>query len=113
MFGIKSSGCFIMGIVTGFILALIAGTVCICYFNPSIKEKTLGQLEAYWKNIKTGVDNSLDAAKRAPTAEPVIPQLPQSKVKAVPGNNGTAPASSQAPAAPSEKRPLIEIKLGI
>ena len=39
MFGIKSSGCFILGIIMGFILALALGGVCVLFFNPQAAEK--------------------------------------------------------------------------
>ena len=73
MFGITSSGCFLTGIVVGFILALFLGVACVFYFNPTIKEKSLSKVEEVWGNVKNKVDISLDAAKNAPTAEPQIP----------------------------------------
>lgn len=108
MFGITSTGCFFTGIIFGFILALFLGAACVFYFNPAIKEKSLNKVEEVWNSIKSGVDNSLSVAKNAPTAEPEIP-APK------PGNSrqmrsGT-PVVPQTPA--PERRPKIEIKLGI
>ena len=108
MLGIKSSGCFIIGIMTGFVLALFLGAGFVFYFNPDIKQKTLTRVEEIWDRIKKQVDHSLGAAKNAPTAEPAVPAN-QPSVPAAQGGGGTAPA----PAAPPSNRPRIEIKLGI
>ncbi|MBR7139160.1 MAG: hypothetical protein IKD44_06405 [Lentisphaeria bacterium] len=110
MLGIKSSGCFIIGIITGFILALVLGIVCVCFFNPTFKEKTLTHVEIIWKKIKNNVDDSLDAAKNAATHEPEIPG--QKSVPAV-TNDPTAPQHSPASPAPAAPKPRIEIKLNI
>ena len=110
MFGIKSSGCFIIGIITGFIIALFLGTACVFFFNPSIKQKTLDHVEQIWRKIKSNVDDSLDAAKNAPTLEPEIPvQKNLSPGKGTPA----APVQPSAPAAPAGQKPRIEIKLNI
>lgn len=110
MFGIKSSGCFIIGIMTGFIIALFLGTACIFFFNPSIKQKTLDHVEQIWKKIKSNVDDSLDAAKNAPTLEPEIP----GKQNVPPGKSALpAPNNSSAPAAQGTQKSRIEIKLNI
>lgn len=106
MLGIKSSGCFIIGIVTGFILALFVGTACICYFNPDIKQKTLTRVEEIWAKIKSNVDGSIDAAKNAPTVEPEVPLSPS------PSGSEQPAETPQGQAAP-RSRPRIEIKLGI
>ena len=106
MFGITSSGCFLTGIIVGFILAAIVGVACIFYFNPAAKEKSLTRVEEIWGGIKTNVDGSIEAVKNAPTAEP---QIPVPSKSAVPQKSG-APS----PAGASGSRlPKIEIKLGI
>ena len=106
MFGITSSGCFLTGIIVGFILAALVGVACIFYFNPTVKEKSLNRVEEIWSGIKTNVDGSIEAVKNAPTAEP---QIPVPAKPAVPQKSG-APS----PAGASGSRlPKIEIKLGI
>ena len=79
MFGFTSSGCFILGIIFGFILAAAVGVACVFYFNSDFKSKTVTQVEFYWNKVKNNVDNSIDAVKKAPEAEPEIssPQQPQ------------------------------------
>lgn len=108
MLGIKSSGCFIIGIIMGFILALFVGTACLCYFNPDIKQKTLTRVEEIWSKIKSKVDGSIDAAKKAPTVEPEVPLGASSTSKPAGSSQGTPAAP-----APPQSRPRIEIKLGI
>lgn len=108
MLGIKSSGCFIIGIIMGFILALFVGTACLCYFNPDIKQKTLTRVEEIWSKIKSKVDGSIDAAKKAPTVEPEVP-LGASSTSKPAGSSQGKPAAP----APPQSRPRIEIKLGI
>lgn len=110
MLGIKSSGCFIIGIIIGFILALFVGTACLCYFNPDIKQKTLTRVEEIWSKIKSKVDGSIDAAKKAPTVEPEVPLVPSSSTSKQPA--GSSQGTPAAPA-PPQSRPRIEIKLGI
>ena len=110
MLGIKSSGCFIIGILTGFILAFFAGIVCICYFNPDIKHKTVTRVEEIWKSIKSGVDGSIDAAKNAPTVEPQVSLPPSSPTVK---NAAKTLKKERDAAVPPQSRPRIEIKLGI
>ena len=110
MFGIKSSGCFIIGIMTGFIIALFLGTACIFFFNPSIKQKTLDHVEQIWKKIKSNVDDSLDAAKNAPTLEPEIPAQKNNLSRQ---STPAAPKQSSAPTTPAGQKSRIEIKLNI
>lgn len=68
MFGFTSSGCFILGIILGFILAAIVGVFCIFYFNPDFKNKSIEQVEYFWQKIKDNVDDSIDSVKKAPVA---------------------------------------------
>lgn len=110
MFGITSSGCFVMGIIIGFILALIIGAACIFHFNPNIKKTALTKVESVWGEVKSNVDSSIDAAKKAPTAEP---HIPRQKTVAAPPERKTR-NKLQIPGTPAQTSiPRIEVKIGI
>ena len=119
MLGLTSSGCFITGLVLGFILAAAVGLACVCYFNPEIKEQTIGRVEAFWGKVKDNVDSSIDAAKKAPTAEPQIgtstPKTASSKeISPRRSSSGTTKGTAPADAGNSGgKAPKIEIKLNL
>lgn len=106
MFGITNSGCFVAGIIIGFILALILGIACVFYFNPEIKSATISKVESVWGTVKTNVDDSIDAVKKAPSAEPHIPQGPAAAKQPNGRKTGT-------PAPAPASRPRIEVKIGI
>ena len=104
MLGFTSSGCFVTGIILGFVLALCLGVGAIFYFNPAVKEQSVNKVESVWGEVKNKVDGSIDAVKNAPTAEPAIPAG-----KVAPRQQGTAPTQSSG----GTRRPKIEIKVGI
>ena len=105
MFGLTSSGCFITGIVFGFILAAVLGISCIFFFTPEIKNTTINRIEEIWGNVKKQVDGSISAAKNAPVAEPEI------KITPAASQPQTQP-QTQPNGAAKGKAPLVEIKLG-
>ena len=70
MLGLTSSGCFITGIFTGFLLAVVVAIACVFYFNPDLKERGIRYVETFWGQVKDGVDDSIDAVKKAPVADP-------------------------------------------
>lgn len=70
MLGLTSSGCFITGIITGFLLAIVVAVACVFYFNPDLKERGIRHIEMIWGDVKEGVDGSIDAVKKAPVADP-------------------------------------------
>jgi len=72
MLGFTSTGCFIVGAFFGFIAAAVLAVACVFYFNPDIKNRVVTQVEQYWGSIKSGVDGSIDAVKKAPVAEPSL-----------------------------------------
>lgn len=101
MLGCTSSGCFIVGIIIGFILSLVVVTACIFYFNPSLKAQIVSHVEQMWGSVKSNVDTSIEVVKKAPVAEPVKQGAePQLAPPASPGKTNTpsanAPASSSA-----------------
>ena len=100
MFGIKSSGCFILGIIMGFILALALGGVCVLFFNPQFRAKAVGKIERVWGTVKDSVDDSIDAVKKAPGARPV-------KEESAPKGASSEPDVS----APKKQRTEIELPL--
>ena len=113
MLGFTSSGCFIMGIILGFILALFVGIACVFYFNPEFKEKSISNVESLWGSVKDGVDNSIDAVKKAPVAEPAVPKaaVPKAPVKAQPAEPQLAKPQASMPKTeePQKKRREIEL----
>ena len=72
MLGFTSSGCFIMGIIIGFILAVLVAVAALFYFKPDIKAQVLTHVEEQWSSVKNSIDNSIDAVKKAPVAEPAL-----------------------------------------
>ena len=109
MFGLTSSGCFITGVVFGFILAAFLGISCIFFFNPEIKNSTLNRIEEIWGNVKKQVDGSISAAKNAPVAEPEIKIRQNSSSET---QQGQRLQQQQANDKKTNKSPLVEIKLG-
>ena len=101
MFGIKSSGCFILGIIMGFILALALGGVCVLFFNPQFRAKAVGKVEKVWGSVKDSVDDSIDAVKKAPGARPVKEEAPAQQ------NGSSEPQVT----APQKQRNEIELPL--
>lgn len=85
MFGFTSSGCFIVGIIIGFIAAALLAVGSIFYFKPDIKAQVLSRVEQIWGDVKSNVDNSIEVVKKAPVAEPVLEQSPPKAPAAPPG----------------------------
>ena len=128
MLGCTGTGCFVIGIVTGFILAAILGLFIVFHFNPDARESTLSSVRQVWTSVKSGVDNTLDAPAPAGTKRPVEPQIPEGKPaprkaaaptsrSAIPDFRSAAPASragdiaSPQPTGQPLPRARIEINL--
>ena len=109
MLGFTSSGCFIMGIVMGFILALLVGVACVFYFNPEFKQKSVSKIESFWGSVKAGVDNSIDAVKKAPVAEPAAAKPEADKATAAKPQVAEPQVSGPAKQVPAKKRKEIEL----
>ena len=105
MLGLTSSGCFITGIIVGFLLAAVVAIGCVFYFNPDLKERSIRHVETFWGQVKHGVDDSIDAVKKAPVADPkyqiTLPKAEKS-AKAVkePEVKSSLPAQNTAPGQP-------------
>ena len=95
MLGCTGTGCFIVGIVTGFILAGLLGLLIFFHFNPDVRDSTLSAVRQIWTSVRSGVDNTLDTPAK-PAARPPEPQIPQ----AAPAPRGV-PAPAPRPAAPA------------
>ena len=108
MFGFTSSGCFIIGVIFGFILAAILAVGAVFFFNTDLRREGITYVESFWSKVKNSVDDSIDAAKKAPTVEPEVPLGASSTSKPAGSSQGTPAAP-----APPQSRPRIEIKLGI
>ncbi len=101
MLGCSGTGCFIMGIAIGFILAGILGLFIVFQCNPDLRDSTRATLRQIWGSVRSGVDSTLDTPPPRPP-RPVEPQKPEAK-PAPRGNYrpGSAPRTA-APAAPRE-----------
>ena len=114
MLGCTGTGCFVVGIVTGFILAAILSLFIFFHFNPDVRDSTLSTVRQIWTSVRSGVDNTLDTPAPAGTNRPVEPQIPEAKP--APREAATPAAGAAAPAAPQPTgqplpRARIEINL--
>lgn len=66
MFGFTSSGCFIIGVIFGFILAAILAVGAVFFFNTDLRREGITYVESFWSKVKNSVDDSIDAAKKTP-----------------------------------------------
>ena len=111
MFGFTSSGCFIMGIVTGFIIALVIAVACVFYFKPDVKVQVISHVEQLWTKFKNNVDTSIEAAKNAPSAETSTEQAAEKNsftvnAPASTSRNGSYSPASQGGGAASKPKEL-------
>jgi len=113
MLGCTGTGCFVVGIVTGFILAGVLGLLIFFHFNPDVRESSLSAVRRVWTSVRSGVDSTLDTpAKPGPTPPPE-PQIPQAKPAPAPAL-GASPRSAAPAAAPrTEGQPLPRARIEI
>ena len=96
MLGCTGTGCFVVGIVTGFILAAILGLFIFFHFNPDVRDSTLSTVRQIWTSVRSGVDSTLDTPPPPHTPRAAEPQVPEAK-PAPRGNYRPAPAPRPAP----------------
>ena len=105
MLGLTSSGCFITGLLIGFLLAIVVAVACVFYFNPDLKARSIRHVETFWGQVKDGVDDSIDAVKKAPVADPeyqiALPGAGPAKAVKEPEVKPLLPAQKTAPVQPS------------
>jgi len=71
MFGIKSSGCFMIGTVFGFLIAAVLGVIIFFYFHPDLQEKNAEKVEKVWNKVKDNGDHYIKTIKKAPVRKTV------------------------------------------
>ena len=118
MLGLTSSGCFITGIIVGFLLAAVVAVGCVFYFNPDLKARGIRHIESFWGQVKNGVDDSIDAVKKAPVADPkyqiALPGAEPAKAVKEPEVRPSLPAQDAASghaAAPGGVKAPREVKI--
>ena len=109
MFGCTRTGCFIMGVVLGFLLASALVLFCLFQLNPSFREKTVTGTRQIWIQVKGGIDDAVGTEQvkppPPPPPEPAVPVVKRDRV--APGPAPAAPRTAPRSAEQVAPRPVV------